>query len=69
MALDVISAVFFVLGALAFAGAAIYYSRAKVVHAAAEELNAQVLRDHEINRAALRKGEELLAQIQEHAVL
>lgn len=69
LALVVVAIVFFVLGAAAFAGGAIYYTRAKVVHANAEELNATVLLNHENAIAEQRRAEHLLARIQEHAVL
>jgi len=67
--LVIIAAVLFLAGIVAFCVGAIYYSKAKIVHANAERLLEQTKLNHENSEAASRHAEDLLSRIQEHAVL
>jgi hypothetical protein len=67
-AVVVVASVFFLLGLACLCAAAVYYSRAKVVHARADELNALVVSNWDAAMASQERGEDLMARIQEHFV-
>jgi len=67
-ALVIIAGVFFLAGLACLAGAAIYYSRAKVVHARAEEINELIVSNWQNAMASQERGEHLMARIQEHVL-
>jgi hypothetical protein len=68
MTLVIVAAAFFLFGVACMGAGAIYYFKARVVHARTEELQAEVCRNYDNAVVGQRRAEDLLARVQEHIV-
>lgn len=68
MVLAAAAAAFALVGLICMTGVAVYYVRARGIHAQAEELNAIAAGNLAAADASQREAGDLLARIQEHSV-